>query len=413
MGENKKFLESLITKAVINKNDLEQLLNTHNNEAFDVLNYLVVNNIADKHKLGRLWGDSLGISYVDLHKVAFSEEVIKKLPEEFARKNKVIPIYQMGKAITVITSKPQNGFLISKLEQVLKTQVSPLFCFENDIEEAIDYYYSSFVAEEPNKLSKKASTKIISPENDQSPIPEEHKQYLVNNTKNVMEGVRAGKLPNASEINNISSFITDNITNKIDLGFCISQLRINDEYTYSHSINTAILASVMGKILGFSTVVLKELTLGALLHDIGNMRVPKVILYKPGQLTPQEIELKKRHTILGYDIIKKMGFHEKIAEVALTHHETMNGQGYPQRLTGEQISPNTQIVSIVNLYDSLISDKPNKQAISHHEALNIMLIEGHGVFNFELLHKFVSIAYKNNLSSLKKVFKASVFGELI
>ena len=410
MGENRKFLELLVKKAMLNESDLALLLAKYNNDAFDILNHLLINKVVDKHKLGRLWGDSLGISYVELQKVAFSEEVIKKLPEEFARKNKVIPIYQMGKAITVVTSKPQNGFLISKLEHVLNTQVSPLFCFEKDIVEAVDYYYSSYVVEESEKNDFK---NVVAPVNTQGPISEEQKQYLVNNTKNIMEGVRAGKLPNSSDLKSISSFITDNITNKVDLGFCISQLRINDEYTYSHSINTAILASIMGKIHGFNTVVLKELTLSALLHDIGNMRVPKVILYKPGQLSQQENELKKRHTLLGYDIIKKMGLQEKVAEVALMHHETMNGKGYPQGLAAEQISLNTQIVSIVNLYDSLISDKPNKQAVSHHEAMNIMLIEGNGVFNFELLHKFVSIAYKNNISSLKKVFKASVFGDLI
>lgn len=408
MSENKQFLELLQKKAVIKEEDLNHLIDLYQNDASDILNHLLENNMVDKKKLGRLWGDSLGVSYIDVQKATFNEEVVKSMPEEFARKNKIIPIYQIGKAITVATAKPKSSFLLNKIEQILKTQVSPLFCFESDIEEAIDYYYSSMTQESTS--NNQPEQKL--PVSKQQGITTEQKKYLVGNAKNLMEEIHTGGTFNPTITNDISTFITTNITPKVDLGFCISQLRINDEYTYSHCINTAILSSIMGQILKLHPNVIKELALGGLLHDVGKMRIPKSILYKPTSLSKEDIELIKKHSVLGYEIIKNIGLNEKIAEVALYHHETQDGKGYPRGLKREQIPINVQIVSIVNLYDSLISEKPNKKAISHSEALNLMLIEGISLFNFELLHKFVSFAYKNDISNLKKVFDMSLLGGL-
>jgi len=417
LAKNKVFLDMLIEKKIIEERELEKLKELYQSEAFDILMHLVNNKTADKHKLGRLWGDSIGISYVDIKKASFNEDTIKKMPEEFARKNIVIPLYQMGKAITVIASRPQNSFMIDKLEHILNTQISSLFCFEEDIEEAINYYYSGFKNEEKNKLIKKSNiintvdsskTALITKQT----ISEEHKQHLVNNTRQIMDSVKNGKIPDADNCHAVSNCITDNILPKVDLNYCIRQLRINDEYTYSHSINTAILAALMGKSLDYTNTIIKELALGALLHDIGNMKIPKVILYKPDKLTQEELELKNKHTILGYEIIKKIGLHDKIAEIAHNHHETLDGKGYPRGLKGSQISLNTQIVSVVNVYDSLISDKPNKKAVSHIEALNIMMLEAYKLFNFDILEKFINIAYKNDIETLKNAFKTTLFGDL-
>ena len=417
MAKNKVFLELLVKKKLIDEPELEKLRELYQSDAFDILMHLVNDKPANKHKLGRLWGDSIGISYVDIKKASFNEAVIKRLPEEFARKNMIIPLYQMGKAITVIASRPQNSFMIDKLEHILNTQISSLFCFEEDIEEAINYYYTGFKNEEKAKVKAKSDTTngITSKKTNlpvEQTISNKHKQHLMNNTRQIMDSVRNGKIPDADNCHAVSNCIADEILPKVDLKYCIKQLRINDEYTYSHSINTAILAALMGKSLGFTNTIIKELTLGALLHDIGNMKIPKVILYKPDKLTAEELELKNKHTTLGYEIIKKIGLNDKIADIAHNHHETLDGKGYPRGLKGNQISLNTQIVSVVNVYDSLISDKPNKKAISHIEALNIMMLEAYKLFNFDILEKFINLAYKNDLDVLKKVFKTTLFGDL-
>jgi putative nucleotidyltransferase with HDIG domain len=414
LSKNKIFLDLLITKKIISEEELQKLCEEFQSEAFEILMHLVDKKYADKHKLGRLWGDSIGVSYVDIQKASFSEDVIKKLPEEFARKNFVIPLYQMGKAITIIAVKPQNSFMIDKLEHLLNTQISSLFCFENDIEEAINYYYNGFKNEE--KIIQQNNLTIQPPskntKDDQS-LTNEQQKYLVSKTKNLLDGVKEGKVPCIEDCNTVSNYISDQILPKVDLNFCIRHLRINDEYTYSHSVNTAVLSALMGKSLGYSTSMIKELSLCGLLHDIGLLKIPKVILYKPDKLTPEEIQLKNKHTIMGYELIKKIGLNDKIAEVALNHHETMNGKGYPRGLKGDQISQNTQIVSVINIYDSLISDKPNKSAISHKEALNIMMLEAYKLFNFDILEKFINLAYKNDLDTLKKTFKTAVFGDQI
>jgi len=132
---------------------------------------------------------------------------------------------------------------------------------------------------------------------------------------------------------------------------------------------------------------------GALLHDIGKMKIPKEILYKPGKLSNEEFSLIKDHAVLGYDfLINTMKLPDYVAKGALEHHERWHGDGYPHGLRGKQISEFGQIIGIADVYDALVSEKIYRGSVQSNDAIRIMLTEESKSFNPEIFHKFAFLA---------------------
>jgi len=227
----------------------------------------------------------------------------------------------------------------------------------------------------------------------ESIIPDEVTDYLIQNTKKIMLDTLDGKKTDVDACIETGKIIVEEVGNKIDKIECIGQLRVYDEYTFSHTINVSTLSSALAMALGFSDQEVKDITLAALLHDIGKMKIPKEILNKPGKLEPNEFQIIKKHTTLGYKhIIEEMKLPEHLAKVALEHQERYGGKGYPCGLKGEEISKFAQVAAIADVYDALVSERVYKKAILSHEALKIMLSEGSTSFNPYMLYKFVYLA---------------------
>ena len=422
MNENAAFLESLIENKIITQVVLDYLLSKNDNDAFAVLVELSQNPSLNREKLGTLWGNSINVAHVDLDKTIINPDILKLIPEEFARKNKVVALYKFAGVITLAVTNPKNIILLDKIEKITNTKASPLFTFPDSIEKIIDKYYKKeekkdekeekSLADLTKKLSKPVQinpVNIIKEDDQKSVISEKVKKYWIDNTKSILRNIEEGKLPSAKVCDNLSNSIIEEVHNKIDMIQCVNQLRINDEYTYSHCVNTAVLCSVFAKEFSFKETPLKEITLGAMLHDLGKMRIPKVILYKPDKLSKDEMDIVKRHPELGYKMIKQMDVPELVAEMAYNHHEKVNGSGYPRKLTEDQLSVFDQILSIIDVYDALISDRPYKKAIPFHQAINILYLEGKTSFNNTFLYKFVEIIYYKNTDALKDEFKTIFF----
>lgn len=143
-----------------------------------------------------------------------------------------------------------------------------------------------------------------------------------------------------------------------------------DPHTEEHSNSLQNLAVSLGQEIGLSESKLKDLRLLALLHDIGKIGIPDSILYKPGKLSPEEWEKMKEHSEIGYRIAREYdrGL-PAIAEEILSHHEWWNGKGYPRGLKGEKIPLLARIISIVDAYNVMLSDRPYKKAMSKQEAI--------------------------------------------
>lgn len=227
-------------------------------------------------------------------------------------------------------------------------------------------------------------------------INEKTTQTLIKNTRSVFDKAYNGEALKYKECAEISGTILEEVTHQYETFHSIEQLRVYDEYTYSHNVNVSSIAVLLGIMLDLSEIELQELAAGAFLHDIGKMKVPKEILNKPGKLERPELEVMRRHTYLGYVQIKQsLDIPDKIARIALDHQEKFNGSGYPNGLSGKEISFYAQITSIADVYDALVSERVYKKAMHPHDALEIILKEENKSFNPEFLDQFIKLTQKS------------------
>ena len=149
----------------------------------------------------------------------------------------------------------------------------------------------------------------------------------------------------------------------------MSQLKNKDEYTAQHSLNVCVLSIVLGRHIGLSVTNLNNVGLCGMMHDMGKMLIPLAILNKPGKLDSDEMVVMQSHTTLGHELLKSShGMYPGAIETSLSHHERLDGQGYPRQLPSQKISHFTRIVTIADLYDAMTSDRVYQKGRTHLEA---------------------------------------------
>lgn len=174
----------------------------------------------------------------------------------------------------------------------------------------------------------------------------------------------------------------------------LTEIKTHDNYTYVHSLNTCVIALFFGIQLSYPKSRLIDLGVGALLHDIGKTKIPKEILNKSGKLTEEEFAIMKSHSILGYEMVEKLGYiSERAKKVILEHHERIDGSGYPKGLDEKKISKFAKITAISDVYDAIISDRVYRKGVSGNEAYEFILGGAGTFFEWELVNIF-----KNNFS---------------
>jgi HD-GYP domain-containing protein (c-di-GMP phosphodiesterase class II) len=208
--------------------------------------------------------------------------------------------------------------------------------------------------------------------------------------ENIHGDIRAGRLIDTASAEKVVSNMVDSIIRNPNALLWLSELKTVDEYTAIHSLNVCILTLAFGRHLGLRPAMLREVGLGALLHDMGKIKVDQEVLRKPSRLSEAEFELMKLHPQFGLDILKKaQDLSPAVLDVAYSHHERSMGQGYPRGIKGMEISPFTRMVSIVDFYDALTSDRVYRKGISSAE-VNRNLYEGHGKeFDPDLVREFI------------------------
>ncbi|MBQ2870361.1 HD domain-containing protein [bacterium] len=198
---------------------------------------------------------------------------------------------------------------------------------------------------------------------------------------------------NQSELLPKIKSIRDKIQNEysalFDKAIYSSELRLIGEYDKCHAINVAMLTAALSRKLGKSEEFISDIILAALLHDIGKICLPTAITSKPAA-TIQEQKLYQMHTKIGYNVIKnRLKLSDKIARVALEHHEHNDGTGYPSGKSGDFISLEGQIISVCNYFDNLIFGKTNHKIYNAKEALKVMLEMGSKNFAIDILYSFI------------------------
>lgn len=172
--------------------------------------------------------------------------------------------------------------------------------------------------------------------------------------------------------------------------FWLSRIRHEDTYTAEHCLRVALMAIAFGRFLGMDKQEMETLGLCGLLHDIGKMKVPSSVLNKPARLTPEEWAQMTKHPQFGHSLLRQHHQLDPIvAEAALSHHERIDGRGYPNQSSEWQISYFARIIAIVDAYDAITSDRCYRRGRSPAEALRILFRERNKHFDGELAEAFI------------------------
>ncbi|MDN3017966.1 HD-GYP domain-containing protein [Paenibacillus sp. BSR1-1] len=147
------------------------------------------------------------------------------------------------------------------------------------------------------------------------------------------------------------------------------QVELKDRYTYKHSDRVAKYSVKIAKKLKLSKVQLENLTVAAVLHDIGKIHVPIEILNKPGRLTDEEFEIIKKHPVVGAEMIKN-SYYKELAPIIEQHHEKLNGTGYPYGLSEDDILLEARIIAVSDTFDAMTEDRAYRKAFKEQIAID-------------------------------------------
>jgi len=142
-----------------------------------------------------------------------------------------------------------------------------------------------------------------------------------------------------------------------------------DKNTHEHLMRVRVYVTELGKVMGLDSSTMKALETASVLHDIGKLAVPEYIINKPGKLTREEFEKMKIHPAVGADILARVRFPYPVVPIVRSHHEAWDGSGYPDGLTGSEIPIGARILTAVDCFDALASDRPYRKAMPPEEAM--------------------------------------------
>ncbi|HJR17446.1 MAG TPA: HD domain-containing phosphohydrolase [Gemmatimonadales bacterium] len=172
----------------------------------------------------------------------------------------------------------------------------------------------------------------------------------------------------------------------------------SDSYTYGHCERVAEYGVAVARELGLDDDQQTTIRIGAYLHDLGKVRVPHEILNKPGKLSAEEFRVIQMHPVWGLELLATVEFPWDIKPIIRWHHERYDGTGYPDRLCGDEIPINAQIICIVDVFDALTTTRSYRPAMSHAEAL-VKIEESRGWWRADVYQAF--------LRSVKRVAEAA------
>lgn len=253
------------------------------------------------------------------------------------------------------------------IDSLKKLGVPGIYVSEGDEEQETDSEYEKLPA-----VVKKNLAKYREPDPAKVQLTDTVKkrvssamQYLYNNTNSEIF---------MDTTHTITGELLKAIDNNAALAVDISVLKTSDEYTFKHSVDVATVAMIIAKNQGLSKQDIHNVGIAGLLHDIGKSKIPLEILNKPGKLDDEEFAVMKRHSEFGYEILKdKEGISPAIALAVLQHHEKMNGKGYPLGSKSDKIIHYAKILSVADVYDALVTERPYKKPYSQRNAIELIM----------------------------------------
>lgn len=205
------------------------------------------------------------------------------------------------------------------------------------------------------------------------------------------EGAKAVKEGNIDSLKSIAKDIVSQLLEKDkSISLDIKDLRTYDNYTYKHSVNVAVISTIIGIYLSYDEESLYELCLAALMHDIGKTKIDPGIINKPGRLSMMEYRIVQEHARYSYDILdENYLISARTKQAVLHHHENEDGTGYPDRLVGDEIPPYAKIIHVADVYDALTSKRPYKKPYALSEAIEYLMGGSNVLFDRKAVEAFL------------------------
>lgn len=268
------------------------------------------------------------------------------------------------------------------------------------IQDCCDFVYIEVMEEEwveqksHNKSKTVRRTRYAEKHNIASEISDANRTYQAakSHIKLLFSSVQLGQALSTKETQSVVSECVNKVMQNPNAILWLTRLKNSDDYTAEHSINVSLLAIALGRHMGMDKWELENLGICALLHDIGKMNVPDEILNKPSALNADEFAEMAKHTLYARKLLmERSDIYPGAVDVAYNHHERLDGRGYPRGIDASKISVFTRIVTIVDAYDAMTSDRCYKSGMSSLDALRIINKHKGTQFDAEAAQKFIAM----------------------
>lgn len=297
---------------------------------------------------------------------------------------------------------------------------------ENDIDVIAEYCQYVYIDDEKSLKQKanehssnvgtarqvRVNSDIFEPE---VPLEDEHRRVLGtfrqarSITKTLLDDIRLGGAINTEQARHTVNECVHSVIRHPDALLWMSKMRDENEYTAEHCLNVCILAIAFGRQLGLGEQELQNLGMCGLLHDVGKMKIPPEILNKPDTLSAKEMRIMMAHTVHGRNLLlSSSGIYSGAIDVALSHHERIDGMGYPRQLAGNSISRFSKIIAIVDAYDAMTADRCYQSARTSTEAIKIIYKERGQHFDEQLALKFLQTVGLYPAGSIVELYSGEV-----
>jgi putative nucleotidyltransferase with HDIG domain len=263
----------------------------------------------------------------------------------------------------------------NKREILLEKNVSRLFIKKDDQQKYYEYLESNF-------------QDIIS---DSRISPDEKVEIVYNTATNLLKDLFDDpRVGNVERTKTFAYNMVDYILKEGRAARGLLKIAMHEYYTYTHSVNVAVVGALFAQNLGFGEEDLRHFCAGILLHDIGKTKIDTDLLNKTDKFTKEEYEKIKKHPEMGVEILKETGngFTDEYI-ITLQHHENYDGTGYPYGLEKDEIHRCGKIARIIDVYDALTTNRPYAKAVRPFAALVEMKEDMSNCFDIELLKKFI------------------------
>lgn len=280
-----------------------------------------------------------------------------------------------------------QGFLISSEEEI------------DQLRQYCDYVFIDVTQTNVTfKTKQKTKTTIQNKRIYKVPVEKElevavgHYDYAKATVDNALNALRFSHDLDTVEIKSAVKNCVKSVINNPNALLWLTQIKDKDNYTAEHSLRVSIMSVALGRELDLMEKELEDLGMAAMLHDVGKIKIPNEILNKEGSLNNEEYQLIKTHAEHGRQLLlSKSDVPPVTVDVAYSHHEHLNGKGYPRGISAEKIPYFAKIVSIVDAFDAITSDRVYSDARSTLEALRILYDCRGAQFDEEIVRAFIRL----------------------